>query len=340
MSLRIPIIGDSLSGKSTLAAHIANLLGKLRGIKATPHVVLTQPTTAYVPYDLDVKRTRTLSRMLCCLEEAEAPIVLDDLSEFYALLVESWREQSGEHRDRAGLPRKARMSPDEWNIINQKYRSVYRAGARLKVDLIEVHRRGPVMVVDTDFGMVEGEGIKARGQAEAGGGGDLVLLLDGGLKSRYRETGSRVLRVISDASGRLVGRDLSLPRIRCKADRAELDRELGKFLRPSLVDLIQWSDSEADAWERADAAPADNWAEAKEAAQKAEGGVVMGTVKALLEIEGLAGQSGEARQKRAALLFQHFGVGDVDSLAEVPAENLRVQLPSFEEAVRGRRTAA
>lgn len=334
MSVRVPIIGDGLSGKSTVAAHVAQQLAKLRKLESKPFVILTQPTVAYVPYDVDVRRTRTLAGMLQAIRQADAPLILDDVSEFYALLVESWRSQVGTHRDRAGLSKKSRLGPEDWSQINSKLREVFRQCQRLTVDVVEVYRRGPVLVPDADFGMIEADGVKARGQAEAGTGGDLVLILDGGLKARHRDSGNRVLRVLSDASGRLVGRDLLLPRLTSKSDRARLEKELTGFLAPALKDLIAWTDEEGSAWNRV-SDPLDEWGEAREVAAKAEAKVIASQIGTLFALRGLAGQKGEAIMRRSTLLVEAFGVGDLDQLDEVPTERLRSGWTALEATLRG-----
>lgn len=336
MSLRVVLIGDPLSGKSTIAAHIGQQLAKLRH-QSNPWAVLTLPTTAYAPYSIDVRRTRTLNGVLQRVKNADAPLIIDDRTELYALILESWRAQTAEHRDRLDLPRKARLTPDEWQAVNGLSRSVDRAAQGASVDLVEIHRRGAgVYVQDSDLGAMEGEGVKPKGQAEAGSGGDLVCLLDGGLKARYRETGSRVLRVISDISGRLVGRDLGLPKITAKEDRARLDRDLGKFLKPSLQDLMEWSDSEARAWTAAsEADQPDYFSEAHEAAQRAEGELLVSQIKALIQLNDLGGQSADVKGRRIRLLYDHFGVSDVDALHEIPVSRVRETLPRFESSLRG-----
>lgn len=335
MSVRVPVIGDGVSGKSTVAAVVATQLAKLRKLESKPLVVLTQPTAAYTPWHVDVRRTRTLAGALQAIRQADAPLVLDDLSELYARLVDSWRDQVAEYRERAGLPRKVRLGPDDWQSINAKFRQIFRACASLTVDVVEVYRRGPVMVADGDIGMIEGDGVKARGQAESGSGGDLVLVLDGGLRSRYRDSGNRVLRVLSDVSGHLVREEFALPPLRTAKERERLARDLGAFLRPALVDLIAWSDQEAACW-AAVADPLDSWSEAREAAHKSEAALVASQVSALLAIHGLAGQKSDAIQTRAKLLFECFGVGDVDALVDVDPEALRSGFLSFGDAVRRR----
>jgi hypothetical protein len=335
VSVRVPIIGDGLSGKSTVAAHVAGLLAKLRKLEARPYVILTQPTVAYKPYHVDIRRTKTLAGMLHLIQQADAPLVVDDLSEFYALMIESWRNQVGTHRDRAGLAMKARLSPDDWSHINTKFRDVFRQCQRMTVDICEVYRRGPVLVPDADYGMVEADGVKARGQAEAGTGGDLCLILDGGLKSRHRDSGNRILRVLSDASGKLVGKDLLLPRLSSKTDRDRLDRELARFLGPSLRELIAWTDEEAAAWGRV-SDPIDQWGEARESAAKAEAEMIGSKVAALFAIHGLAGQKGENIMRRASLLVKHFGVGELDQLGEVPSDRLRQGFAAIEAELRGK----
>lgn len=332
--MRAIIIGDPISGKSTVAAELALLLAKIRKTDARPFAVKTQPTTAYRPYPIDTSEARTYNRMLSLLRSATGPVVIDDCSALYLRLLEIWGEQTSAQRERRGLPPKVWLAPDEWNAVNQRHGRLLAASAESGMDVIEIHRRGPVYVSDSDLGQVEGEGVKARGQSQSGTGGELVLLLDGGLRARRRESGSRVLSVLSDVSGRLNGRDLRLPQITSREDRDRLRRELAKFFRFALVDLVQWADAEAAAWKRTtEEAIPDVWTETLEASQRAESKVIAGQVKALLEIAGLGGQKADDKAARAGLLFESFEVGDIDSLTEVPAEVLREKLPAFRLAL-------
>src|SRR3954465_540444 len=130
MSVQIALIGNPLSGKSTVAAIIAPPPAKLRG-KEKPLAILTKPTTAYAPFAVDVARTRTLGGILKHLHSSAGPAILDDRTEAYALVVSAWREQSSEYRDRAGLPRKARVNPEEWAIINAKSALIFAAASEI-----------------------------------------------------------------------------------------------------------------------------------------------------------------------------------------------------------------
>jgi hypothetical protein len=330
--VRLILIGDTLAGKSTIAAHLALLLAKVRKLETRPSAILTRSTTAYRPYEIDVARCLTLNGLVKHLHAAQGPLIVDDFSEFYALLRDAYLAQTAEQRDRAGLMKQARLGPDAWNAINLKYRSVFTKAASVTVDVIEIYRRGPVYVNDYDLGSVEGEGVKTRGPAEGGGGGDIVLLLDGGLRARRRESGSRLLSVLSDTAQLANGKELRLPQITSAADSHRLSTDLSKLLLRSLTKLVQWADEEARMWADLDELP-DIFPEVRESVRRAEAVVVTSRVDALLQINGLAGQKGEVKQARAQLLFDSFGVGDTDALAEVPVEDLRGALPKFERAL-------
>ncbi len=333
MSVRIAIIGNTIAGKSTVAAVVALQLARLRNLKEKPLAILTRPTTAYQPFAVELARTRTLNGILRHLRSSGGPAILDDCTEAYALIVAAWREQSSEYRDRAALPRKARMNPEEWAIVNAKNAQIFAAASEIAADFIEIHRQGRVYVPDADLGLVEGEGVAAGGQA-ASGSADLTLLLGGGLRDRYRTSGNRVLTVLNDASQILNGCEFRLPHLTSAESVRLLQRDLGKFLKPSLERLIRWTDAEAREWKAAkEAEIPDTFSEAQEHAQRAEAGVISAEVAALFAIRGLAGQKADNIQARATLLMEHFGVGDVSSLDEVPAGILRGKLPYFRQAL-------
>jgi hypothetical protein len=332
--LRTVILGNTLTGKGTIAALIALQLAKIRALKkARPLAVLTRPTTSYRPFPVDTARSRTLGGIITHLHSAGAPLILDDATEAYALVVAAWRDQSSEHRDRAGLPRKARLNPEEWGIINAKFGSIFTAASEASIDFLEIHRQGRIYVPDSDLGLVEGDGVAAAGQAAAGSG-DLVILLDGGLRSRHRAAGERILHVLSDASGKLNGAEFRLPHLTGPADLRLLQAKLSTFFAKSLPTLVEWGDAEAREWKSArETEIPDEFSEAQQQAQRAESGVVAAEVAALFAIKGLAGQKAENIQARATLLMDHFGVGDVASLDEVPASLLRAKLPVFRSAL-------
>jgi len=330
--MRLVIIGDTLAGKSTVAAHLALLLAKIRKLETKPSAILTRATTAYRPYEIEVARCLTLNGLVKNLHAAQGPLIVDDFSEFYALLRDAYLKQTAEDRDRAGLLKQSRLGPEAWNAINLKYRSVFTKAASVMVDIIEVYRRAPVYVQDSDLGMVEGEGTKTRGPAEGGSGGDLVLQLDGGLRARRRETGARLLSVLADTSQLANGKELRLPQITSVADSHRLSADLSKMLLRSMTKLVQWGDEEARMWADLDEIP-DIFPEVGESVRRAEAVVVTSRVDALLQINGLAGQKGEVKQARARLLYGAFGVGDTDALAEVPVEDLRGALPQFERSL-------
>jgi hypothetical protein len=333
VSVRIAIIGNTIAGKSTVAAICAQLLAKLRNLNDKPLAILTRPTTAYQPFAVDLARTRTLGGILKHLRSSGGPVILDDCTEAYACLVAAWREQSSEYRDRAGLPRKARMNPEEWAIVNAKNAQIFAAASDIAADFLEIHRQGRVYVPDADLGLVEGEGVTAGGQA-ASGSADLTLLLGGGLRDRYRSSGSRVLTVLNDASQVLNGAEFKLPQLTSAESVRILQRDLGRWFKPSLEKLIKWTDAEAREWKASkEAEIPDTFSEAQEHAQRAESGVISAEVAALFAITGLAGQKAENVQARARLLMEHFNVGDVASLDEVPASILRGKLPFFRLAL-------
>jgi hypothetical protein len=333
VSVRIAIIGNTLSGKSTVAALVGLQLAKLRDLDEKPLAILTKPTTAYQPFSVNLARTRTLGGILKHLHSAGGPVILDDCTETYSLIVAAWREQSSEHRDRAGLPRKARMNPEEWAIVNAKNASLYAAASEISADFIEIHRQGRVYVPDADLGLVDGEGVAAGGQATSGSA-DLTLLLGGGLRDKYRTSGARVLTVLNDTAQIRNGGLFELPRLTSPESVRILQRALGKFLERSLKKLIQWTDAEAQEWKASKEADVpDTFSEAFEQAQRAEASVISAEVAALFALKGLAGQKSENIQGRAKLLMEHFGVGDVASLDEVPSAILRGKLPHFRLAL-------
>jgi hypothetical protein len=332
--VRISLIGDSQAGKSTLAIHLALALHKVRKWSAPPLLLSSEPSLAATPYSIDHRRTRSISGAVRWLNSASKCVaVVDTVTEFYTTALDAWRDQAAEGRERAGLPRQLRLSPEVWGIINRKYQGLFRAAFASGLDLIEVHRRGQVFVSDSDFGLIEGEGTKARGQSEAGGCCDLLVVLDGGLRSRRQTTGRRSLTVVSDASGRCVGRSLELPDLRSEKDRQGLQKAVESLLFPSLKDLVKWGDEDRREWQDL-SEPADTFSEAFEAAQRAEADLVGSQVSALLAISGLAGQKAEAVQRRTELLLKFFGVPKTDAFDQVPSGKLREAFTRFEQALR------
>jgi hypothetical protein len=174
--------------------------------------------------------------------------------------------------------------------------------------------------------MVETDGVKVRGAAEAGSGADLTLWLEGGLGSR-RSPDERSVKVIADCSHRSSHLVHALPRIESAQDIRRLAKLLKDLLAPSLEAIVSMSKAEAEAWDR-DAVPPDSWPEIREGAQRAEASGLVSQAKALLEISAITGRD------RALLLYEAFQVGDLEALQEVPVSLLRGQMVAFSTALR------
>lgn len=359
--MHLSLMGNPKSGKSTVAVAIlvviamvrAQLAGGKRKAKKKGGPQATWPSYGLEEYpvplvgiatertsgitleewNLHVKRTRTLRGIRAGIAGAAGGLaVLDTSTAAYEMALETWRGQSNAHRETVGLSPLANLTPSVWSILNKRYReSITQEADERRVDLVEVHRQGVGFVLHPDYGLIEGEGLRARGQAESGSPADMLLWIDGGMRSKSRATTDRQLAVISDPAELLVGRPLELPELRNPRDRADLVERLYQFLAPSLEIILPRADRERELWAVVrQEEQADDWPEARELAERGESERLVDTVKLVLMRQGVQGQSEEAKMTRTEALLGIFGVGDVSLLLDVPVSRLRDGVPALE----------
>lgn len=342
--MKIAVFGPTGSGKSTLGWIIAaeaarERKGPLVGVLSEQTSITAFNSLVRFPGILigaEKRVARTLGAARSAVRQAAGGcVLLDTRSELYGRAIETFRDASQEARERADLRSEVRMSPESWGAINRAVReAIDEPAAAERVDIVEILRSSPVYSNDLDFGRIQSEGIDGRGESEAGRGGELVIVLRGGLRSAGGS--ARSLRVVSDLSATANGLELHLPQIAGVKDVRALRHLIREKLLPTFRALREISDPARDEWASLlESEIPDEWSQAEDLAKSARAGQIAGQIKGLLAMHGLMGQDGASKTKRAALLMRLWNVGHPDDLRQKSAEDLEVGMRQLEAEMNG-----
>lgn len=342
--MKLDLIGGPSSGKSTISALLAQLMAEIGKKRGAPRgrVLGIATTTGAAPHleaaGVECVRARSLKAVqgqIGSLASGEAA-VLDDATEPYLHAVETYLDTANEFRRREakGADESPNMTPGAWRVVNVRMREATEGEAmRRGVHLVSVIRESEVYMLDPATGRVPGMGIGTRGQSEAGTGADLLIHLHGGLQSKHRYPGDRLLFVVSDLAGLANGISIPLRSIRCARDwtklRARLKDELGDSIRAAL----KATDKNRDLWLSLDE-ERDLWPEAAHTSAEGEKLLLEDEVNELLRRHGMDGQTAAISGERARLMHTCFGVTKSALFKEDPRLTpalIRRQIPVLEE---------
>lgn len=312
MSLRLMIYGPESCGKSTVAGQLALLLQKVAKRTAKPLAVVTVPSRVYRRMPVKVVAARSGREFLAALQSAPsgATVIADELSDVYSgMLTGSYVEAARLARAEAGLPEHwGVLGPNDFRVIRNRYDSLWRSARSLNLDLVELYR----------LGSGEGGDLRLRGASGALRGADLIVFLEGGLESRIRR-----IRVLADASFEASQEPRELPRIGSPRDLRTLLALLSDMLVPSLSALLEMDAEDNGLWAEMQEPAPDQWPEVSALAHRAEAEQITSQIRAVCDINGLYGQ------EKTRLLYEHFKVGDSESLLSVDPLTLRLNLDRF-----------
>lgn len=258
-------------------------------------------------------------------EAGGGALVLDKATDLRSRLRESWMAVYKEEKARLNLREPETIPVAAWVQVQAEMLSVHAACDRHDTDLIEIYGASPVYVeLEDGGGVAETEyGRKAQGASSDGGrGASLVLSLDGGFHGN-RPMGSRVLRVIKDAAGLCVGKEIPLPEFRDRRDRIELVHRLREGLGASLKVCREIHRQEVEAWKSV--SDVDAWGAARRLASQVEAERLQEQVRQMLAVAGLSGNTNTEKSARGWRLEKAFGTGylTTTSLKDAPVDLLR-----------------
>lgn len=335
--MHVSIVGGVQAGKTTLALAIAALIAEVRKGAHVVGIATERTAGPQLAGQLtEVERVGSLRRASQVIASAAGGVaVLDTATRLYERALESYKDLANEWKRRSGTLPTAAMRPESWAIINRHYREALEVSAdRHAVDLVTVHRQGQTMMMHPELGMVEGEGLRARGQSEAGSGADLLILVEGGLRSTRRRSGERAFAVISDLSASAVGCVREMPDLRSPKDAQALKRAVRDGLRESIRRIIDITDPERSLWAEVET-DRDDFEEAREEAERREAKALADRVVALLARAGIVdARSAASKARRIEVLDAAFGVTEPDRLTDLPPAQLRAGIVTLDALLR------
>ncbi len=335
---RTVIMGGIGSGKSVVAAALLHILAGKRG-GSVAVLDREQGSTWRAEAAMGVLgkpklvHCRSAERVRQLAATAEGGMVLESATDLRQHLRDSWMAAYTAEKARLNLREPENIPVQAWVQVQAEMISVAAACDKARIPLVEIYGAAAVYVeLEDGGGVAETEfGRKARGASSDGGlGASLLLYLDGGLHGN-RPMGTRSALVVKDASGLAVGAEIPLPEFRDRGDRRKLVARLREYLDPSIKVCREIHMAEVEAWSKV--TDIDAWGAAKRLASQVEGERLQETVRQLLAVAGLDGNTNSAKVARSYRLEKAFGTGylTTTSLKDAPVDVLRAGVPILRE---------
>lgn len=343
--MHVGIIGNAVSGKGTVAEVVLRILAGIRG-KGAPRALIVADQGQAVPYlaarpkprpgakkkaapadPLRIVRVKSLTDTATTIKEsAGGVVVIETMTGLHAVSARTWLRRHRERAQELGYRPPTKVPVEGWVDINQALRDLLNVADTHDVDLIQVHREGPLYVYAEDGSAEEREGVRARGMGEANMGDNMTIHLTGGVRSKGRPSGDRRLWVLADASGLRNGQHIDLINITSPTDRKNLDRLLKSYLTDSLKECRRLHREDVEGWLDAEAKglDEDDWTTARSTAEAPEIRRQLNIALTMIKNKGLDGQAKKVTADRERILEEIWGRGrtTLKALEDLPLSGI------------------
>lgn len=354
--MHVGIVGNAVSGKGTVAEVLLRIIASIRG-KGAPRALIVADQGQAVPYiaarprprpgakksrpvdPLRIVRVKSLADTAKTIEESAGGVVaIETMTGLHSLAARTWLAQNRQRKAELGYRVPDSIPVQGWVDINNALRDLLNVADQHDVDLIQVHREGPLYVYAEDGSAEEREGVRARGMGEANMGDNMTLHLTGGVRSKGRPSGDRRLWVLADASGLRNGQAIDLPKLTDPTDRKNLDRLLKSYLTDSLKECRRLHREDVEGWLAAEkqGLEEDDWMTARSTAESPEIRRLLNEAQAMIRYAGLEGTAKSVVHKRESILQEIWGRGrtTIKSLEDLPLHGIQAGLPLLSAALQ------